>query len=151
VRTKIRPTVPRGTLIVAQSQVQYNGLSAPLFSNVVTLLVVEAAPTASAPASQVKATLPPTLTAVPPSATSAAAAGAATATQGATTQSVAAPSATAAPNAAAPKPTAAPSAAAGGTSQLPDTSTGVPLFGFVLLGLTMLVRTVRLHRARERV
>jgi hypothetical protein len=48
-----------------------------------------------------------------------------------------------------------PADEAGATSSrkapLPATSTGVPLAGLVLLGLTMVVRTVRLHRARERV
>ena len=34
---------------------------------------------------------------------------------------------------------------------LPNTSTGVPLSGFVLLGLTLLLRTVRLHRAQTRI
>jgi hypothetical protein len=33
---------------------------------------------------------------------------------------------------------------------LPATSTGVPLAGFVLLGMTLLIRTIRIKRSRER-
>jgi hypothetical protein len=33
---------------------------------------------------------------------------------------------------------------------LPATSTGVPLAGLVLLGMTLLVRTIRIKRSRER-
>jgi hypothetical protein len=72
-----------------------------------------------------------------------------------------APTATAAPTApatAAPAPTLA---AAGGppatppveitNTDLPHTSGGVPISGFVLLGMTMLLHSVRAHRARSRI
>jgi hypothetical protein len=36
------------------------------------------------------------------------------------------------------------------SAPLPDTSSGVPMAGVLLLGMTLLVRTVRLHRAKER-
>lgn len=36
------------------------------------------------------------------------------------------------------------------SAPLPATSTGLPLAGGVLLGVTLMIRTVRLHRARER-
>jgi hypothetical protein len=76
-----------------------------------------------------------------------------------------APTPTAAPTTA---PTAAPSLApqaAGGTppevpppakpeelgDKLPNTSGGIPLSGFVLLGLTLLLHSIRAHRARVRI
>jgi glycine/D-amino acid oxidase-like deaminating enzyme len=34
---------------------------------------------------------------------------------------------------------------------LPQTSGGVPLFGFVLLGLTLLLHSIRVHRSRVRI
>jgi hypothetical protein len=46
-----------------------------------------------------------------------------------------------------------PPAAATGTpsTRLPETSAGAPLLGFLLLGSMLITRTVRLHRARERI
>jgi hypothetical protein len=45
--------------------------------------------------------------------------------------------------------------AAGGQSgsqaPLPNTSAGIPFLGVLLLGATLLTRTIRLHRARERI
>jgi hypothetical protein len=45
--------------------------------------------------------------------------------------------------------------AAGGTpsstAPLPNTSSGMPIFGFALLGMTLMVRTVRLHRVQSRI
>jgi hypothetical protein len=34
---------------------------------------------------------------------------------------------------------------------LPATSQGIPISGILLLGLTLLLRTVRLHRAQSRI
>jgi hypothetical protein len=34
---------------------------------------------------------------------------------------------------------------------LPETSAGIPILGFVMLGMTMMLRTVRLHRAQNRI
>jgi len=39
----------------------------------------------------------------------------------------------------------------GTLAPLPATSTGVPLAGFVMLGLTLIIRMVRLYRERERI
>jgi hypothetical protein len=154
VQTNIKPDVPVGTRLVAQANLDFAELKLPLLSNIVTVLVVEeesrvaalvaepypqpatetAVPATEAPMPATETTVPATETAMP-------------ATEAPTTiipvpvaqEPTQTPTAT---------PTASTSAK---TTPLPDTSTGVPLTGFVLLGMTMVVRTVRLHRARERI
>jgi hypothetical protein len=152
IRTRIKLDVARGTLIVAQGQVTYSGLNPnqSLFSNVVTVLVVDAAPTSVAQTTPTPTLSPtpsptPTPEVAPPTATS--------------TLMPSATSTSAAPSVAPDQSrvqTATPVVAGGGSGggappPLPATSTGVPLLGFALLGMTLLVRTVRLHRARERI
>jgi len=48
-----------------------------------------------------------------------------------------------------------PQNAAGGATvaaaPLPATSQGIPISGILLLGLTLLLRTVRIHRAQSRI
>ena len=129
--TKIKDDVQVDTRIVSQAQATYDGLAAPLNSNVVTVLVVGSN---FGPVIQAAATDTAT-----PSATSAPTA-TATATQSA-----------------APSPTTPPVRGPAGASTnlgaapLPETSSGVPIFGFALLGFTLLVRTVRIHRAQTRI
>jgi len=42
-------------------------------------------------------------------------------------------------------------AAAPAAAPLPATSQGIPISGILLLGLTLLLRTVRIHRAQSRI
>jgi len=147
VATRIRQAVAAGTLLVAQSQLQYEGLSQPIFSNIVTVLVVGAAQPTQAASPSVAATASPRASAYPaPSAATAPATAAPSASATATVAPSRSAIASGGPTAA-PAPTAAPPAPG---APLPETSGGVPLMGVLLLGLTLLTRTVRLHRARER-
>jgi len=148
VQTRIKPTVPAGTRIVAQAELTFAGLVIPLYSNIVTVDVVNAAQAQVLPTNT--ATVAPTATTAP------------TATPTVTTEPTQ-PPATEAPTvvveAAQPvavAPTTTPGAAGSATgaapaAPLPATSTGVPLTGFALLGATLLARTWRLHRARSRI
>ena len=137
--TRIRPDVTAGTLIVVQGQLFYAGLApAPLFSNIVSVQVVGAAQPPTAPIAQ---QVTPTAAPYPPPRSPTAAR---TATSGPTATS--APTATPLPtiaSASAPPPAPPP-------APLPETSAGVPLLGVMLLGGTLLTRTIRLHRARSR-
>jgi hypothetical protein len=137
IKTRVKAGVAAGTRIVSQAQLTFTGISSPAYSNIVTVLIVGAAPTQAALA-QTQATA----TASSPTPT---------------TTLTATPTATATATVAAtppPAPSAAPPAAAGAApptrAPLPETSTGVPIFGFVLLGMTMMLRTVRVHRAQSR-
>jgi hypothetical protein len=143
--TRIRPNVAAGTLLVVQGQLLYDGLAQPAFSNIASVLVVSAAQPTAVQVFTVTPTAP-----------------AATATNGAypPPSSPTAPPATTMPPSAVP--TLAPSATAiisqpqppatpPPTAPLPETSTGVPLLGVLLLGLTLFTRTWRLHRSRERI
>lgn len=130
IRAKIRDNIEAGTRLVSQAEATYDGLVQPLRSNVVTVLIVgspgpvaqAATPASSATAAATPAPATPTSTALP------------SATLAATSQ----PVATVAPTS---KP----------APELPNTSTGVPISGFALLGLTLLLRTVRLHRSQTRI
>lgn len=71
-----------------------------------------------------------------------------------------APTATPVPTDVPPTATPEPIAPAGGTppavtpdlgNELPETSDGTPVAGFVLLGLTLLLHSIRAHRARVRI
>ncbi len=155
IRTRIRPDVAGGTLIVAQGQLLHTDATRPLFSNIVTVLVVQ---------------MPQTATRTPtPAVASPGTSGATTGTGRTGSPTVLAPTATPAglvpqqtpPDAdeseevASVPPTETPAIAGGVTPEtpapLPATSTGVPLSGFVLLGLTMFIRQIRLHREKERI
>jgi hypothetical protein len=133
VRTKVKDGVQVGTRIVSQAEATFDGLSLPLHSNVVTVLIVGTELGPALPLIQggtPSATPSPsaTTTAVPPTATP-----------------TNAPTATAAA-------TATPASPAGvSTAPLPATSQGIPISGFLLFGLTLLLRTVRLHRAQSRI
>lgn len=136
VRAKIKADVDVGTRIVSQAEASYDGLALPLRSNIVTVLIVGSAlgPAPAGAQAATPTTQPspsPSATAVPPTPTD--------------SISVAAAAATVAPTA-----TASPSAG-GAAPQLPATSTGVPISGFALFGLTMLLRTVRMHREKSRI
>ena len=145
VTSRIRPGVTSGTLLVAQGQAQYDGLSAPIFSNVTSVLVVGTSPAqqtvspaaqqAAAPAASATAAPSPTRTAATALPSSSMGGGAAIAAT--TLTPTAMPT-----NVVSPSPVSAP---------LPATSGGVPVGGVLLMGMTMLLRTWRLHRARERI
>jgi len=133
VRAKIKDDVEVGTRLISQAEATYDGLAMPLRSNIVTILIVGTAlgpVQANVQAASPSATVASTASPVPSTPTSAM-------------------TATAAPTA---SPTAKPtSASAASAPQLPATSSGVPISGFALLGLTMLLRTVRLHREKSRI
>jgi hypothetical protein len=139
IKTRVKPAVAIGTRIVSQAQLTFTGIKVPAYSNIVTVLIVGAAPTQVA---QVQATGTVTATL----ASTATASATATATMTATPT----PSPTGAPT-----PTALPPASAAGaappSAPLPATSAGVPIFGFMLLGMTMMLRTMRVHRAQSRI
>ncbi|NNJ10717.1 hypothetical protein EKD04_010285 [Chloroflexales bacterium ZM16-3] len=139
ISSKIKGDVNAGTLLVAQGQLQYEGVSSPIFSNIVSVLVVGAAqgqPTTTATAT---ATPSPVATATATSTVS-----------GGLLGSAQDPTPTLTPTIA---PTDVAGAAAPTQAQvpLPETSGGVPVSGVLLMGMTLLLRTWRLHRARERI
>jgi hypothetical protein len=149
IATRIRPNVATGTLLVVQAQATYRELSRPVFSNISTVLVVgeQQAATATATLAPI---VSPTFTATTVTVTSTPTASAVpTATTTATTGVVlgGGTSATATPSAVSP----VAGGQTGGTAPLPNTSAGIPFLGVLLLGATLLTRTIRLHRARERI
>jgi hypothetical protein len=196
VRTSVKPDVERGTRLVAQAQLDYEHLSLPVLSNIVTLLVLDETRrpavqlTTPFPQFGVSAQITPTLTSTPavPTETPAPTStpepliivtltATPTPARTAVPTETPAPAGTSAP-AGTPTPTETPAQVAGVVGMptpspfvpqvprrntvrtqepegtlvpLPATSTGVPLAGFVLLGLTLMIRTVRLHRAREQI
>jgi hypothetical protein len=142
--------VAAGTLLVVQAQANQRDLSRPVFSNISTVLVVGGQQVATATATGTRA--PATLTAsvVSPTAGTTATSAPATATATATPDIVLGGGA---PPAVTTTPTTTPPAAggaSGGQAPLPNTSAGIPCLGVLLLGATLLTRTIRLHRARER-
>ncbi len=160
IAARINNLVDAGTLIVAQAQLQYAGVLQPLYSNIVTVLVVE----------EVSQVSSPTLSPTSGVSGSPRAVGTATAVVTSTVAAYPPPSpvatltevATDTPTAIDPTEvplvdqTVTPTVAvAGGEAQteapLPATSAGVPMLGFVILGLTLFIRQVRLHRERERI
>jgi hypothetical protein len=168
VKTRIRDSVPWGTLMVAQGEVEYDSLDRPFLSNIVTLMVLNerqqvatltATPSPTPTPSDTPTATPtpsdtPTRTPTDPPATP-------TPTDTPTPISVA-------DTGALPSPVGTDMAQITTGEQpffppprrntsetlelppLPDTSTGVPIAGFALLGLTLLTRTIRLHREQER-
>ncbi len=148
VQTRIKPQVPAGTRIVAQAELTFTGLVIPLYSNIVTVDVVNAAQPQALPT--YTATVAPTVTTTPTTTptdtiepTQPTATEVPTIVAGAAQPTAVVPTTT--PGAAGSATGAAPAA------PLPATSTGVPLAGFALLGATLLARTWRLHRARSRI
>ncbi|RRR77874.1 MAG: hypothetical protein EI684_00980 [Candidatus Viridilinea halotolerans] len=144
VATRIRPNVAAGTFLVAQGQLLYEGRAQALFSNIVSVLVVGAlqptvgqlvtgVPVADTPLPSTAVS--PTATFAPAAPTDAAVAAGDAPTAVPTVRATAAPAVATEPAAGAP---------------LPDTRTGVPFVGILLLGMTLFTRTWRLHRARER-
>ncbi|HEU5087521.1 MAG TPA: hypothetical protein VFT99_08755, partial [Roseiflexaceae bacterium] len=142
---RIKSDVAVGTRIVAQAEMTYRGLSTPIYSNIVPILIVGQAQQATATALP-SATATVATTATAPAAT-------ATATAAATATST--PLATTTPGAVATATRGTtgvqPSNPPGTVTQLPETSSGVPISGLALLGLTLLTRTFRLHRAQDRI
>jgi hypothetical protein len=147
--TTIKPGVPAGTILVAQGQLTYESTDQPINSNIVTVQIVDEAQAGIATATpRYTATSGPS-----PTAATAAQLPRATGTSAAATVQ-AQPSAPATPTQAAagvaPQEPEATVTEEDEEAPLPATSTGVPLAGFVLLGMTLLVRTIRIKRARER-
>ncbi len=144
IATRIRSNVAAGTLLVAQAQASYSGLSRPVFSNISTVLVVGAQPAMTGTATLAPMMSPTVTVTASPTVLPATATATASPAATATVSSGIAPTATV---------TATPPAAggqSGGPAPLPETSAGIPLLGVLLLGATLLTRTIRLHRARER-
>jgi hypothetical protein len=153
--TTIKEGVPAGTILVVQGQLDFTGLEELINSNIVTLLIVEEGQPVTAttgPTSTPDATDTPGPTATPDAV---AAVGSSPTTDSAAgiargedadeepTSDPQAPAPTIAAGEAGPDdPAEAP---------LPATSAGIPMAGIFLLGLTMIVRAVRLHRERERI
>jgi hypothetical protein len=134
IKTKIKDDVTIGAQIISQAQLTFTGIRATAFTNLVTVQVVGNAPTKLAQQATATGTTGPTIGPSP--------------TASATTTAV--PSATSAPGPSAtagPAPTVAPRPPA----PLPETSTGLPILGFALLGMTLMLRTVRVHRAQSRI
>lgn len=150
IATRIRPNVATGTLLVVQAQATYRELNRPVFSNISTVLVVGEQQVATETAT-LAPIISPTFTATTVTVTSTPTASAvptATVTTGTTGVVLGGgTSATATPSAASP----VAGGQTGGTAPLPNTSAGIPFLGVLLLGATLLTRTIRLHRARERI
>ncbi|NOK64210.1 MAG: hypothetical protein GFH27_549323n51 [Chloroflexi bacterium AL-W] len=151
VQTRIDADVEIGTRLVAQAELNHEGLELPAFSNVVTVLVVGVAPLNA----QTNITSTATLTT-----TTATAATVGTETPTLTVELTETPTATGdvttedTDTTAEPEPTDVPAPAGGATEDsdtLPATSTGIPFLGFTLLGATLMVRTVRIRRDQSRI
>ncbi|NTU79564.1 MAG: hypothetical protein HGA45_09200 [Chloroflexales bacterium] len=152
IASRVKPSVTPGTILVTQGQLTYDGLSQGLFSNIVTVQVVGNAQQTAAPRTATVGIAATSGTAYPAPATSTATAGVATATA---TIRPTGPTTTAVPTSA--QPTVAPSVTPfvyqpqPPPAPLPNTEAGVPFIGILLLGMTLLTRTWRLHRAKERI
>ncbi|NTV62295.1 MAG: DUF11 domain-containing protein, partial [Oscillochloris sp.] len=144
IATRIKSDVSSGTLLVAQSQAQYDGVNVPVYSNIVNLLVVGTSPAQAvtvATATSSKTTIV--------SVTAAATETSAAVLLAVSPESEASAHATATRSS--PRtPTATAVATSAQQAPLPETSGGIPFGGVLLLGMTLMLRTWRLHRARER-
>jgi len=149
IATRIHPNVATGTLLVVQAQATYRELNRPVFSNISTVLVVGDQQPATATATLAPVVSPTfTTTAVPVTATlTLSPVATATATSSVVLGSGSSATATATPSAT----VVVVGGQTGGTAPLPNTSAGIPFLGVLLLGATLLTRTIRLHRARERI
>jgi uncharacterized repeat protein (TIGR01451 family) len=139
IKTKVKDSVVTGARLVSQAEATWAGLDLPVRTKPVYVLIVGSALGPSLPVIQggtPSATpLPSATVTVRPIATS-------------TIAPTAVPSATpTSPPAAAVRPPSAGAAVA----PLPETSQGIPISGILLLGMTLLLRTVRLHRAQSRI
>jgi hypothetical protein len=141
IKTRIKATVAIGTQIVSQAELTFTGLALSAHSNIVTVLVVGVPPqvpplqsTATLTTTSALATATPTPTTTPTEAATA-------------TATALPPTATGAP---AIEATAGGAAASGG-APLPNTSAGVPFLGILMLGMTLMFRTVRVHREQTRI
>jgi hypothetical protein len=161
--TRIKPGVERGTLIVTQARATYDDLEQLIYSNIVTVLVVDEFQAATATTTATPAATRRAATTITPTGT-----GVAGGTRAGSPTVTGTPLAYPAPTGATPtseplldttaEPTAT-EAVAGGAAEpeadaeapLPATSTGVPMAGILLFGLTLFVRQIRLHRERERI
>ncbi len=166
IASRIRPNIAPGTSLVAQSQLTYNGQVQGLFSNIVTVQVVGNTQQTPAPLRASTAGIAAAGTAYPSPAVTAtirptgptATTGAATATTGAATATVRPTGPTATTGTVTRTPVTVPSVTPFGyqpppqsPAPLPNTEAGVPFVGILLLGMTLLTRTWRLHRAKERI
>ena len=123
---KIKGDVAAQTRIVNQAQLRYNGFTDPVYSNIASVLVVGNAPPLTATAIA-KGEIGGLATANPP-----------TVTQGQTGVGGVG--------------TAQPSGTGAGVGTTnPATSTGIPLAGFVLFGLTLLIHNIRVRREMTRI
>ena len=144
IAARIRTGVTPGTLLTAQGQARYDGLSTVAFSNVSSVLVVSPSPRLLA----ASATIPSTST---PSPTGTATTMPSSGSIGGTPDSaVVSVSASVVPSTSSVTPTPVASVP-DASAPLPNTSGGLPIGGVLLLGMTLLLRTWRLHRVRERI
>ena len=151
IQTRIDADVEIGTRLVAQAELNHEGLELPAFSNVVTVLVVGIAPldaqstiTSTATITDTAVTTA-TVVAETPTMTVEPTDDATTADTDTTVEPTEATS---------PEPTEVPEVAGGGTEDsetLPATNAGIPFLGFTLLGATLMVRTVRIRRDQSRI
>jgi len=140
IKTKVKDAVATGARIVSQAEATFDGLTLPVRTKPVYVLTVgsDLGPSLQhAQGSTPSATLVSTSTALPTDTPSIAptAVSSATPTFVASTDS---------------QPASA-GAAAPAVAPLPATSQGIPISGILLLGLTLLLRTVRIHRAQSRI
>jgi uncharacterized repeat protein (TIGR01451 family) len=141
IKTKVKDLVATGARIVSQAEATFDGLALPVRTKPVYVLIVGSELGPSVPLSQIapSATPPPSATLAP------------SATPSAVPTAV--PSTT--PTPLVVSDLSQPQNAAGGAivapAPLPATSQGIPISGILLLGLTLLLRTVRIHRAQSRI
>ncbi|MFO7169806.1 MAG: hypothetical protein DIU80_017430, partial [Chloroflexota bacterium] len=158
VKTRVNTDVAVGTRVVAQAELSFAGLSIPAYSNIVTVLVVGPAQAAQGPATDTPTPLPATAVVTATAAISATTVVTPTTTQAAEigampTAEVSTSTPEAVPEAVDPATNISEPAgrAAAIPAPLPNTSAGVPpLVGIMMLGMTLGLRTWRLHRAKER-
>ncbi len=151
IATRIRPNVAAGTLLVVQAQALTSSLSQPVFSNISTVLVVAAQPAATSTATLAPLASPTPSATISPTATTAPAVTAVPATSTPTATASVILGAGTVPTATQTSPSSAAGSQSGSAAPLPATSAGIPFLGVLLLGATLLTRTIRLHRARERI
>jgi septal ring-binding cell division protein DamX len=158
VYTMIKEGVDIGTILVAQGEALYDDLGRPLLSNIATVKVVgKAEEQAVAMAASADPYPSPAATDATDTPAAADATDTPAAADAADTPAAADAADTPVPQAATNYPTVESKRNSVRTTDdgtiipLPATHTGVPLAGLLLLGLTLFTRTVRLHRARERI
>jgi uncharacterized repeat protein (TIGR01451 family) len=140
IKTKVKDGVATGARIVSQAEATFDGLAVPVRTKPVYVLIVGSELGPSLPQIQgagPSATPAPSPTALPTDTPSAV--------------PTAVPSATPTPLAVSDLSQPATAGAAVSAAPLPATSQGIPISGVLLLGLTLLLRTVRIHRAQSRI